>query len=68
MKKYKILLVSLVFLMGCEDFKDLNQDPNVVAAPNVETLFTYVLKSLGDYKGSEWYYDNHQIMPWFSTL
>jgi hypothetical protein len=68
MKKYRVLLISLVFLMGCQDFQELNRDPNVVDSPNLETLLTYVEKRLADYKGPEWFYDNHQIMPWAQYL
>lgn len=46
----------------------MNRDPNVVDAPPLESVFSYVEKKLADYKGSEWYYDNHQIMPWMQYL
>ena len=65
MKKLIILLLGIGLFVSCqEDFKDLNQDPNIVDEPPIEAVFTYVEKKLGDYKGSEWYWDNHQIMEW----
>ena len=69
MKKIILYILCIGFLVGCDqDFKDLNQDPNVVDSPPLESVFTYVEKRLADYKGSEWYYDNHQIMPWMQYL
>ena len=65
MKKLIILLLCIGTFISCEqDFVEINQDPNVIDEPPVEAVFTYVLKTLGDYRGSEWYYDNHQIMEW----
>lgn len=65
MKKLIILLFGLSIFISCEDdFKEINKDPNIVDEPPIEAVFTYVEKKLGDYRGSEWYYDNHQIMEW----
>lgn len=68
MKKL-ILFICTGILISCQqDFKDLNQDPNVVDSPPLNSVFTFVEQQLGTYKGSEWYYDNHQIMPWMQYL
>lgn len=68
MKKF-ILFISIALLVSCnQDFQELNRDPNIVDSPPLEAVFTHVEKTLADYKGSEWYYDNHQIMPWMQYL
>ena len=65
MKKLIILLLSIGILISCEtDFLEVNQDPNIIAEPPIEAIFTYVEKKMGDYRGSEWYWDNHQFMEW----
>ncbi len=65
MKKLIILLLGIFTCISCEEeFKDINKDPEVIDQPPLESVFTYVEKKLGDYRGSEWYYDNHQIMEW----
>ena len=68
MKKTLYILFGFLVLTSCDDFSDLNKDPDVIDSPPVESIFTYVEKSLGDYKGSEWYYDNHQMMTWLQYL
>ena len=69
MKKLIILLFGISLFVSCErDFLEINQDPNVINEPPVEALFTYVEKRLGDYRGSEWYWDNHQFMEWAQYL
>ena len=68
MKKL-ILLICTGILFSCQqNFEELNQDPDVVDSPPLDAVFTYVEKTLGTYKGSEWYYDNHQMMPWMQYL
>ncbi|MEN8226796.1 MAG: SusD/RagB family nutrient-binding outer membrane lipoprotein [Bacteroidota bacterium] len=65
MKKIIILLLGIGLFISCErDFLETNLDPNVIDEPPVEALFTYVEKTLGDYRASEWYWDNHQFMEW----
>src|SRR5690606_4648711 len=69
MKKIFYLVFALGLFVGCEkDFQEINTDPNV-GVPPPETLFTYVQKSIGTYKGGgEWYHENHQKMTWAQYL
>jgi len=65
MKKSIIILLGLMVFVGCDsNYDEINTDPNVINNPPLEAVFTYVEKRLGDYKGSEWYWDNHQFMLW----
>lgn len=60
-----IILVGLLIFVGCDSsFNEINTDPNIINNPPLEAVFTYVEKRLGDYKGSEWFWDNHQLMLW----
>lgn len=61
MKKIIYIMFALGLFVGCEkDFQEINTDPEV-GVPPPETLFTYVQKSIGTYKGGgEWYHENHQ--------
>ncbi|MEQ6119469.1 SusD/RagB family nutrient-binding outer membrane lipoprotein [Reichenbachiella sp. MALMAid0571] len=69
MKKIIILLLTVGILFSCTDeFGDINTDPDVITDIPTEALFTYVEKKLGDYKGAEWYHDNHQIMTWLQYV
>ncbi len=69
MRKIILYILCISFLTSCDkDFQELNKDPDVVDAPPLEAVFTYVEKRLADYKGAEWFYDNHQIMPWMQYL
>lgn len=69
MKNISFYIVLIFVFLSCnQDFEELNRDPNVVDAPPLEAVFSYVEKRLADHKGSEWYYDNHQIMPWMQYL
>ncbi len=65
MKKLILIFISIGILVSCDqDFSEINTDPDVIINPPVEAIFTYVEKTLGDYRGSEWYWDNHQMMEW----
>ncbi len=69
MKKLIIILSGLLILGGCDsNFNEINTDPNIINNPPLEAVFTYVEKRLGDYKGSEWYWDNHQFLLWAQYL
>ena len=68
MKKSIILILSIYVLLGCEDLDTRNIDPDIVTNPPVESVFSFAEKRLGDYKGSEWFYDNHQIMEWLQYV
>lgn len=69
MKKYIIYLICIAFLGSCtEDFAELNTNPDVIEIPPINSVLTYVEKKIADSKGSEWYYTNHQIMPWCQYL
>src|SRR5690554_2550213 len=69
MKNISFYIVLIFVFLSCnQDLEELNRDPNVVDAPPLEAVFSYVEKRLADHKGSEWYYDNHQIMPWMQYL
>ncbi len=69
MKKIIIILTGLLIFTGCDsNFSDINTDPNIITNPPLEAVFTYVEKRLGDYKGSEWYWDNHQFLTWAQYL
>ncbi|BDD11447.1 hypothetical protein FUAX_38790 (plasmid) [Fulvitalea axinellae] len=65
---YKLaLFASLSGALGActDDFGDVNTDPNVVTKPELSYMFTHSAFQLGDYKYTEWFYDNYQkIMPW----
>lgn len=68
MKKILILLITILLYSSCDDFQEINTDPNV-GIPPAEFLFTKVLKDLHLYKsGGEWYHENHQKMTWAEYL
>ncbi len=69
MKKLIIILAGLMVFVSCDsNFDEINTDPNIINNPPLEAVFTYVEKRLGDYKGSEWYWDNHQFLLWSQYL
>ncbi len=62
---FKILLVLIVLGMptSCtKDFADINTDPGLVTDPDLRHLFTYAIYNLGDYRYTEWFYDNYQYI------
>jgi len=68
MKKIIIVLITIGLFVGCDDFQEINKDPNV-GTPPAEFLFTKVQKDLHTYKGGgEWYHENHQKMTWSQYL
>lgn len=68
MKKLILLLITISIFNGCDDFQEINTDPNI-GIPPAEFLFTKVEKDLGVYKGGgEWYHENHQKMTWSQYL
>ena len=68
MKKIIILFIAISLFWSCDDFQEVNTDPNVSVPPS-EFLFAKVLKDLHTYKGGgEWYHENHQKMTWAQYL
>ncbi|WP_338394270.1 SusD/RagB family nutrient-binding outer membrane lipoprotein [Fulvitalea axinellae] len=70
MKRFIYKLAFCAGLLGAtsactDDFGEVNTDPNVVTKPDLAYLFTHSAFQMGDYKYTEWFYDNYQkIMPW----
>ncbi|TKG96578.1 SusD/RagB family nutrient-binding outer membrane lipoprotein [Puteibacter caeruleilacunae] len=71
MKKQCIYFISIVVLMlgivSCEkDFSEINTDPNTISDPDLRYLFTHSINKMGDYKYTEWFYDNYQYIYRFT--
>lgn len=50
MKRIKIFLLATLFIVaaGCEDFLDINKDPNNPSEPNIQQVLPGVQRTIGD--------------------
>jgi hypothetical protein len=68
MKKIIIIFIAIGAFVSCDDFQEINTDPNV-GVPPAEFLFTKVEKDIASYKvGAETYHENHQKYTWTQYL
>jgi hypothetical protein len=60
LNQFLAVIVVAVMMSACtDDFAAINENPAQINDPNPAHLFTHSLWELGNYKYTEWFYDNY---------